>query len=116
MVKPSAQTPTDTSSPTFISTSKSYDHPLPEKTLGFCPKHPLLAPAKEISTENPTGTSIFHGISAFQVHRIHLPTFLQYFPAPWVHPICSGISRYTDNAASVPNAPNLERFRNPFSA
>ena len=35
---------------------------------------------------------IIHGISGVQVHRIHLKTFLQYSPAPWVPVLWSGIS------------------------
>src|SRR5271154_4327116 len=52
------------------------------------------------------------GISSFQVCRIHLHTFLQYSPDPWLSHTCSGISRYRD---TLPNFPHLENFRNPFS-
>src|SRR5271170_6318678 len=41
---------------------------------------------------------IIHGISPFQVHRILLDTLLQYFPALWVLPTCSGISSYRNGA------------------
>ena len=37
---------------------------------------------------------------------------LQYSPAPWVHPICSGICRYR---RSWPNSPQSANFRKPFS-
>src|SRR5271154_7645991 len=41
---------------------------------------------------------IIDGISAFQKHRIHLDTFLQYCPHRCVLSTCSSLSRYRDNA------------------
>jgi hypothetical protein len=52
-------------------------------------------------TETHAGLPIVHGISVFPVHRINQSTPLQYSPAPWVCPICSGISRYTNSAPNV---------------
>ena len=45
--------------------------------------------------------SIIARISSFQVHRIHLGTFLQYFPRPWVPAPCSGISRYWNSSQNT---------------
>ena len=84
MVKPSAQTPTDRSPLTSISIGIPYHHSLAERTLHLYPKHPFLAPATAISTENTGGSSIIGGISPFQAPTIYLDTFLQYFPGPWV--------------------------------
>src|SRR5271154_5664041 len=55
---------------------------------------------------------IIHGISPFQVHRIHLETYLQYFPDPCVLPTCPGISRYR---ITLQNRPQSAQSRNPFS-
>ena len=79
--------------------------------MHLCTQILFLAPVPAFATENPTGSSIIHGISVFQVHRIHLPTFLQYFPGPWVRPICSGFSRYRD---SGPTFPTSEISASPF--
>jgi hypothetical protein len=84
--------------------------PLLLGTVG-APSYPL--PAQAGITETHPAMPIIHGISAFQVPRIHQCPSPQYFPTPWVHPICSGISRYRE---SGPNSPNLENFRKPLSA
>ena len=55
---------------------------------------------------------IIHGISPFQIHRIHLETYLQYFPDPCVLPTCPGISRYR---ITLHNRPQSAQSRNPFS-
>jgi len=53
-----------------------------------------------------------HGISAFQLHGIHLDTFLQYFSDRWVLPTCSDISRYRDSSK---DSPQTTIFSKPFS-
>ena len=75
-------------------------------------KTPIFSASTGFPTENPTGSSINHGISSFQVHRIHLHTFLLYSPDHWRSHTCSGFSRYGD---TVPNSPHLENLRNAFS-
>src|SRR5271170_5543617 len=84
MVKPSMKTRTDRSSLTSITIGTPRHHSLAERTLHLYPKTPFLAPATAISTENTGGSSIIGGISPFQVRKIHLDSFLQYFPGPWV--------------------------------
>src|SRR5271154_5949829 len=74
------------------------------------PTHPLSG--KRDGTEISRGVPIIHGISSFQEHVIHLHTYLQYSPDPWLSHTCSGMSRYRD---TVPNSLRLENFRNPFS-
>ena len=51
-------------------------------------------------TEIHRAVPIIDGISAFQVHRIHQQTPLQYSPAPCVRAISSGISRYRNIATA----------------
>ena len=111
LVKRSLQALTYGSYPTSISVGTPSHHYLVERTLHLCTQIPFLAPATVFATENTTGSSIIHGISAFQVCRIHLQTFLQYFPRPWVSPICSGISRYRE---SGPAFPTFEISASPF--
>src|SRR5271154_4771211 len=53
---------------------------------------------QRLANEDPSGSSNIDGISPFQVHRIHMVTFLQYFPDPGLLPTCSGISRYRDRS------------------
>src|SRR5271170_2694575 len=84
MVKPSAQTLTDRSSIACISIGIPYHHAWQREPCISIQKHPFLAPATAISTENTGGSLIIGGISSFQVPIIHLDTFLQYFPGPWV--------------------------------
>ena len=74
------------------------------------PSWPLSG--KRDGTEISRGVPIIHGISSFQEHVIHLHTYLQYCPDPWLSHTCSGMSRYRD---TVPNSLRLENFRNPFS-
>src|SRR5271155_197370 len=63
-------------------------------------------------TEIHPAVPIIHGISPFQIHRIHLETYLQYFPDPCVLPTCPGISRYR---ITLHNRPQSAQSRNPFS-
>jgi hypothetical protein len=84
MVKPSAQTLTDRSPLTSISIGTPYHESLAERILHLYPKTHIFAPATAISTENTGGSSIIDRISVFQVRKIHLDTFPQYFPAPLV--------------------------------
>src|SRR5271155_520901 len=84
MVKPSAQTLTNRSPLTSISIGHHTTTPWQREPCISIQKHPFLAPATEISTENTGGSSIIGGISPFQVRTVHLDTFLQYFPGPWV--------------------------------
>jgi hypothetical protein len=83
MVKPSAKTLTDGSSLTSISIGTPYYHSSAQPCIST-QSHPFLALATAISTENTGGSSIIGRISPFQVYIIHLDTFLQYFPGPWV--------------------------------
>src|SRR5277367_3402263 len=77
---------------------------------GCAPSWPLSG--KRDGTEISRGVPIIHGISSFQEHVIHLHTYLQHSPDPWLSHTCSGMSRYRD---TVPNSLRLENFRNPFS-
>ena len=101
LVKPSVQILTDASSLKSISVATPY-HYLVEITLHLCTKIPFLAPAPAFAAENPSESSIIHGISAFQVHRTHLQTFVQYFPSPCILAPSSGISRYRNSAPNLP--------------
>src|SRR5271154_687269 len=73
--------------------------PLLPGTVGAS-THPLSG--KRDGTPILRALRIRDGISSFQVCRIHLHTFLQYSPDPWLSHTCSGISRYRD---TLPNSP-----------
>lgn len=49
-------------------------------------------------TEIHAALLIINKISPFQVHKIHCGTPLQYSPALWVVPTCSGISIFKNSA------------------
>src|SRR5277367_4528481 len=98
MVKPSVKTLTDRFALTSISIGTPHHHSLAERTLHLYPKTPFLAPATAISTENTAGSSIIGRISPFQVRKIHLDTFLQYFPGPWVPAPSSYLYRSINSA------------------
>ena len=80
MVKPTLQSRKEASPLTSKSTTISLQHSLLEIFCNSSTKIPVLAPAPAFATENPSESPNFDRIWPFQVRRIHLDTFLQYFP------------------------------------
>src|SRR5271155_2949673 len=56
-------------------------------------------------TETHAAMSIIARTSPLQVHRIHLGTFLQYFPRPWVPAPCFGIYRSRNSLPERKSSP-----------
>jgi hypothetical protein len=95
MVKPIVQTLTDRCPLTSFSNGTTYLRTLAERTLHLYPK---TQRATATSTEDTAVSSIIGGISPFQAPTIHLDTFLQYFPGPWVPAPSSYLYRSKNSA------------------
>ena len=73
----------------------------------------IICPAFVRSTEIHAAMPIIHGISSFQVHKIHLGPLLQYSPDPGALPTCSDIFRYRNRAKNSPQSTKSRKHLSP---